>query len=244
MIVYIHGGGWTIGSPEDAERSCRDIVQKLGVVCLAPSYRQGPEDPFPTSINDVWDGLKWIAANAESELEVSLSKGLVISGSSAGGNMAAIASHLARDEKLTPAITGVFLLASMIQPPEKKDALPEKYKDLYLSQTQAECKDDPILTLALDKVFHDSVAGGTSSPLFVPFIWPTGHHGLPKTYFQICGMDVLRNEALIYEQVLQEDNGIETRLDIYPGMPHIFWGPFAHLSQGKKAAVDLVEGIK
>lgn len=158
--------------------------------------------------------------------------------------MAAIASHMARDEKLTPAITGVFLLAPMILPPEKKDALPEKYKELYLSRTQAECKDDPILTPALDKVFHDSAGGDVSSPLFVPLIWPTGHHGLPKTYFQICGMDVLRDEALIYEQVLREDNGVETRLDIYPGMPHIFWGAFAHLSQGKKAAVDLVEGIK
>ncbi|KAF5249377.1 hypothetical protein FANTH_5258 [Fusarium anthophilum] len=244
LVVYIHGGGWTIGSPEDAQRSCRDIVEKLGVVCVAPSYRQGPEDPFPASINDVWDGLKWIAANAESELKVSLSKGFVIGGSSAGGNMAAIASHLARDEKLTPPITGVFLLAPMILPPEKEDALPQKYKDLYLSRTQTECKDDPILTPALDKIFHDSAAGDISSPLFVPFIWPTGHHNLPRTYLQVCGMDVLRDEALIYEQVLREDNGIETRLDIYAGMPHIFWGAFAHLSQGKKAAVELVEGIK
>ncbi|KAF9774470.1 hypothetical protein IL306_007548 [Fusarium sp. DS 682] len=244
LVVYIHGGGWTIGSPEDAQRSCRDIVQRLRVVCLAPSYRQGPEDPFPASINDVWDGFQWIAANAESELGVSLSRGFILGGSSAGGSMAAIASHLARDEKLTPAITGVFLLAPMILPPEVQEALPDKYKEFYLSRTQAECKNDPILTPALDKIFHDSAAGDTSSPLFVPFIWPTGHHALPRTYFQVCGMDILRDEDLIYEQVLREDNGIETRLDIYPGMPHIFWGSFAHLGQGKKAAVDLVEGIK
>ncbi|KAF4496230.1 AB hydrolase superfamily [Fusarium agapanthi] len=145
LVVYIHGGGWTIRSPEDAERSCRDIVQNL-----------------------------------ESELKVSLSKGFITGGSSAGGNMAAIASHLARDEKLTPAIPGVFLLAPMILPPEKEDALPEKYKDHYLSRTQTECKEDHILTTALDKIFHDSAAGEISSPLFVPFIWPTGHHNLPR----------------------------------------------------------------
>ncbi|KAF4454434.1 hypothetical protein F53441_3061 [Fusarium austroafricanum] len=244
LVVYIHGGGWTIGSPEDAERSCRDIVEKLGVVCLAPSYRQGPEDPFPASIDDIWDGMKWIAAHAESELGVSLSKGFVIGGSSAGGSMAAIASHLARDEKLTPEITGVFLLAPMILPLEAQEALHEKYKGFYLSRTQAECKNDPVLTPALDKIFHDSAAGDTSSHLFVPFIWPTGHHGLPKTYFQVCGMDILRDEDLIYEQVLREDNRVETRLNVYPGMPHIFWGSFSQLGQGKKAAVDLVEGIK
>ncbi|KAF4338009.1 sterigmatocystin biosynthesis lipase esterase STCI [Fusarium beomiforme] len=244
LVIYIHGGGWTIGSPEDAERSCRDIVQKLGVVCLAPSYRQGPEDPFPAGINDIWDGLKWVASNGESELGVSLPKGFIIGGSSAGGSMAAIASHLARDENLTPIITGVFLLAPMILPPEAQDALPDKYREFYLSRAQTECKNDPILTPALDKIFHDSAAGDPSSPLFIPFIWPTGHHDLPRTYFQVCGMDILRDEDLIYEQVLREDSGVETRLDVYPGMPHIFWGSFGHLSQGKKAAVDLVEGIR
>ncbi|KAM0338117.1 hypothetical protein ACHAPU_011445 [Fusarium lateritium] len=244
LVVYIHGGGWTIGSPEDSARSCRDIVQKLGVVCIAPSYRQGPEDPFPASINDVWGGLQWLASEAESELRVSLSEGFIIGGSSAGGSMATIASHMARDHTLTPAITGIFLLAPMILPPESKTALPERHKDMYLSRTQVECQDDPVLTPALEKIFHNSAAGDTSSPLFVPFIWPTGHHDLPRTYFQVCGLDILRDEDLIYEQVLREENGIETKLNVYPGMPHIFWGNFAHLDQGKKAAVDLVEGIK
>ncbi|KAJ3546863.1 hypothetical protein NM208_g1793 [Fusarium decemcellulare] len=244
LVVYIHGGGWTIGSPEDAESSCRNLVQKLGVVCLAPSYRQGPEDPFPASINDTWDGLQWIAANAESELGVSLSKGFVLGGSSAGGNMTAVLSHLARDNKLSPALTGLFLLAPLILPTEAKEALPEKYKDMYLSRTQPECENDPILTPGLEKIFHESAKGDTGSPMFVPFIWPTGHKDLPRTYFQVCGMDILRDENLIYEQVLREDNGVETKLDIYPGMPHIFWGSFSHLSQGKKAVVDLENGIK
>ena len=158
--------------------------------------------------------------------------------------MAAIVSHLARDETLSPAITRVFLLAPMILPPEAKDSLSEKYKDMYISRAQAECMNDPILTPGLDKIFRESAVGDTSSPFFVPFIWPTGHHDLPKTYFQVCGMDILRDEDLIYEQVLREDNGVETRVDIYPGMSHIFWGSFSHLTQGKKAAIDLIEEIR
>lgn len=243
LVVYIHGGGWTIGSPEDTATSCRRLVESLGVTCIAPAYRQGPEDPFPAGINDSWDGIKWIAANAEAELGVSLSSGFLVGGSSAGGNMSAVLAHLARDGDLSPKITGIFLLAPMILPPGTKVALPDRYKDIYLSRSQEACKDDPILSPALENIFHDSAKGGEQSPLFVSYIWPTGHRGLPRTYFQVCGMDILRDEDLIYEQVLAE-NDVETKLDLYPGMPHIFWSTFPTFTQSKKAALDFINGIK
>jgi acetyl esterase/lipase len=243
LVVYIHGGGWTIGSPEDTATPCRKLAELLGVTCIAPAYRQGPEDPFPAGINDAWDGLKWIAANAEAELGVSLSSGFVVGGSSAGGNMSAVLAHLARDEGLSPKITGTFLLAPMILPPGTNVALLDRFKDMYLSRTQEACKDDPILSPALEQIFHDSTKGDEQSPMFVPYIWPTGHQGLPRTYFQVCGMDILRDEDLIYEQVLAE-NGAETKLDLYPGMPHIFWSTFPTLTQGKKAALDFINGIQ
>uniref|UniRef100_A0A093V0H6 AB hydrolase superfamily protein B1A11.02 n=1 Tax=Talaromyces marneffei PM1 TaxID=1077442 RepID=A0A093V0H6_TALMA len=253
LVVYYHGGGWTIGSPEDTAPACRNLVQTLGVVCVAPSYRQGPEDPFPAGINDAWDGLKWMAAHAVSELanadaSVSLSAGFVVGGSSAGGSMAAILAHLARDEKasLAAPITGYFLLSPMILPPETFKKFPAnwKYKDSYLSRDQDACKQDPILSPQLEKIFHDSAAGDFESPMFVPFIWPTGHAGLPRTYFQVCGMDIVRDEDLIYEQLLREENRVETRLDIYPGMPHTFWNMFGMLTQGKKAKRDFAEGMR
>lgn len=243
LVVYYHGGGWTIGSPEDTASACRRLVQELGVTCIAPSYRQGPEDPFPAGINDAWDGLKWIAANAESALGVSLSAGFVVGGSSAGGNMSAVLAHLARDEGLAPAITGTFLLAPSILPLETKLALPERFKEMYLSRTQEECKQDPVLSPAIGKIFREAAKGDQQSPMFVPFIWPTGHRDLPRTYLQICGMDVNRDEDLIYEEVLRE-NGVSTKSNLYPGMPHIFWGTFPMLTQGKQANVDFVNGVK
>ncbi|KAJ5689562.1 hypothetical protein N7462_003954 [Penicillium macrosclerotiorum] len=243
LIVYFHGGGWTIGSPEDTAPSCRWIVENLGVICIAPGYRQGPEDPFPAGVNDAWDWLKWIAKHAELELGVSLSKGFLIGGSSAGGNMSAVLSHLARDEGLTPSITGAFLLAPMILPPGTNVSLSEQQKSKYVSRTQKECQKDPVLSPELEKIFHDSVQGDEQSPMFVPFIWPSGHRGLPRTYFQVCGMDILRDEDLIYEEVLAE-NGVETKLDVYSGMPHIFWSTFPMLTQSKKAAADFMTGIK
>jgi acetyl esterase/lipase len=72
-------------------------------------------------------------------------------------------------------------------------------------------------------LFMDSYKPDPASPLFSPFLHPDGHAGLPPMYFQVCGMDPLRDEALIYEKVLREDYGVKTKLDVYPGLPHGFW---------------------
>ena len=72
---------------------------------------------------------------------------------------------------------------------------------------------------------------------------PKGHSKLPTAYFQICGMDSLRDEALIYERVLRQDEGIKTKLDMYPGLPHGFWGFFPMLSTSNKFREDSVKGV-
>ncbi len=56
-------------------------------------------------------------------------------------------------------------------------------------------------------------------------------------------MDINRDEALIYEQVLREECGVQTRTDVYPGQPHIFWSVLPMLKQSKKWATDTVEGV-
>jgi hypothetical protein len=51
----------------------------------------------------------------------------------------------------------------------------------------------------------------------VTLIFPTGHKNLPPTYFQICGMDPLRDDSFIYERTLREECAVKTRMDLYPG---------------------------
>ena len=72
---------------------------------------------------------------------------------------------------------------------------------------------------------------------------PKGHSKLPPAYFQICGMDPLRDEGFIYERVLREDEGIKTKVDVYPGLPHGFWGFFTMLKAAKKYHEDILKGI-
>jgi acetyl esterase/lipase len=78
------------------------------------------------------------------------------------------------------------------------------------------------------------------SPLRSPILFPTGHKNLPPTYFQICGMDPLRDEGLIYERVLREECGVKTLLHLYPGLPHAFWSRYSDA----KFTKDLIEDSK
>lgn len=81
------------------------------------------------------------------------------------------------------------------------------------------------------------------SPEGYALLNPKGHKGLPKAYIQICGMDPLRDDGLIYEEVLRE-NGVKTRIDIYPGLPHEFWLFLTQLESSKKWKREFVEGVR
>lgn len=70
------------------------------------------------------------------------------------------------------------------------------------------------------------------------------HAGLPPAYFQICGMDPLRDEALIYEEILREEIGVKTLVDLYPGLPHGFWSWWTDAGFTKKFRDDCVKGMK
>jgi acetyl esterase/lipase len=77
-----------------------------------------------------------------------------------------------------------------------------------------------------------------------PLLWPSGHQGLPRTFIQVAGADPLRDDALIYEKALRTESGVETRLEVYNGVPHAFDMAFPLLSLSKKFLGDKVEGYK
>lgn len=131
MVLY-HGGGFCIGTPEGEEQTCRNMVQAYGAVCLSMSYRLAPEFPFPYAPNDSWDGLKWAAKNA-TNFGADPTKGFIVGGTSAGANITAVLVLLARDEGLSPPITGQYL---SIPPVGSGELIPEKYKDRWLSYEQ------------------------------------------------------------------------------------------------------------
>ncbi|SIR08754.1 alpha/beta hydrolase [Bosea sp. TND4EK4] len=90
LIVYLHGGGWMIGTLDDYDALARTLAAKSGCAVLLPDYRLAPEHPFPAGLEDVEDVLVHLAKAGEALLGATLP--LVIAGDSAGGNLATVAA--------------------------------------------------------------------------------------------------------------------------------------------------------
>lgn len=262
LIVLIHGGGFIIGNAEMETPTCIHATRTYDCICVSLEYRLSPEVKFPVAYEDCWDALRWVSSYAPahqtgrypntngptqlsehaSEIGADLTKGFVFGGTSAGGHIAIPLTHRARDEGLQPPLTGVYLnVTPSLVPQSLTDDLVEKYKNLY--QSRGVLKDGITLSTVSMDFYDEAVEPNFSSPLWSPLLWPTGHGGLPPTFFQICGADMLRDDALIYERELRLDHGIKTRVTMYEGLPHIFWYNYPDHSASKKFVEDASIGL-
>src|SRR5262245_23075572 len=96
LLVFMHGGMWTIGDLESHDRACRRLALGAAVCVLAVDYRLAPEHPWPAAVDDVVQVIRWAA---EDRPELPGAHGpLVVAGDSAGGNLAALACLRLRGE--------------------------------------------------------------------------------------------------------------------------------------------------
>ena len=95
-LVWFPGGGWVVGSLEAADLVCRKIANETPCAVVAVEYRQAPEHRFPAAVEDCLAATVWVAGNAH-RLELDPWR-IAIGGASAGGNLAAVVAHLARDQ--------------------------------------------------------------------------------------------------------------------------------------------------
>lgn len=102
VLLYLHGGGFTVGSLETHDSLCRQLALRSGGAVLALDYRLAPEHRFPTAVHDAWAALRWLHANAAS-LNLDSTR-LAVGGDSAGGTLAAVCALLARDARLPLAL--------------------------------------------------------------------------------------------------------------------------------------------
>jgi acetyl esterase len=99
-LVYLHGGGWVVGSIESHDPVCRRLAARTPCVVVSVEYRLAPEHPFPAGLEDAWAATEWVAGHLD---ELGADR-VAVGGDSAGGNLAAVVALRARDRGLPLAL--------------------------------------------------------------------------------------------------------------------------------------------
>ncbi|KAK7690573.1 hypothetical protein QCA50_005671 [Cerrena zonata] len=237
LYVWYHGGGWIFGTIHMNDYQLRRLAVDLQITVVNVDYRLAPEHPFPIPLKDSYAALKW-AVEHVSLLSVSLDKGFIVGGQSAGANLAAVLTHWARDDSFFDGrkLTGQLLQIPAVLHPHMK---PKQYGHLIRSLEQN--KDAPILSTASCYALIDLYGGTPEDPDCSVLLAPS-HRDLPPAVFQVAGGDPLRDSGLVYEMILKEA-GVKTKLNIYPGMPHGGFGVLPGVRVYQQWDIDYPEGL-
>ncbi|KAK4957065.1 hypothetical protein LTR10_005023 [Elasticomyces elasticus] len=212
LIVLLYGGDFVAGSKDQLTGTARGLVRQFGAVVVNFSYRMGSEHKWPIPSNDAWDSVKWIAEHA-AELGADPRQGFVVGGLSAGARSSLAVANLALLEELRVLIAGLWLGIPALM--DERNVL-EKYKEYLISREQnayATTLDADALAASRELNEWD-----VDSPLHFPVLFrdQVPLLSFPSTYFQVCGADPVRDDALIYYEMLKEA-WVKTRVDFYPG---------------------------
>ncbi|KAK3339653.1 Alpha/Beta hydrolase protein, partial [Lasiosphaeria hispida] len=240
LLVYLHAGGFLFGDLESGHLNCQVLAARLNISILNVGYRLAPQWPFPHGLNDSYDSTEWAAAHAESHLNASPAAGFLVGGISSGANFAGAIAYTARDAGLSPPITGLFLSIPVCILPQAYHLLSPEHREQLLSLEQN--AENPLLTR---KSLSDIqvIYGCPPEDKGVSFLLNQDHSNLPKrAYFQICGRDPLRDEAFLWQKLLEEHSATASKIHLYTGMPHGFWR-FLDMQASQEWLDDLVDGV-
>jgi len=108
VLVYSHGGGWATGSVSQYDRLCRYLAHTVPCIVVGVDYRLAPRYKFPMQPEDVYTALRWAYAGAE-DLNAEPQR-IAIGGDSAGGNLSAAVSMMARDRGGPPVVFQLLVI--------------------------------------------------------------------------------------------------------------------------------------
>lgn len=225
-VINFHGGGWVQGNPEQSGWLASRVAARANAVVISPAYRLAPEELFPAGVEDCWEALTWVVAHAD-DLGISAER-IAVMGDSAGGNLAAVMSLLARDAG------GPELRAQVLIYPgvEMYDKWPSEIRNA----------DAPVLTSANMRAFGHLYLGeayGTDDFRASP-IRAESHKGLPKAFILTAEHDPLLDNGAHYRDVLV-GAGVPVRYAEYDGAIHGFMSLPGVVPVAKRALDDIVE---
>ncbi|RMO90012.1 Lipase [Pseudomonas syringae pv. philadelphi] len=211
-ILYIHGGGFVLGSPEMADDYLTALATELKALIVAVDYRLAPEHPFPIPLEDCYAALEWIFHKGRT-LGMD-TRNVVIMGHSAGGGLAAAVAILARDQGVHN-VAGLVLIYPMLDhrtgSTDSPPANPTTGTFSWSRQANQFCWECLRGSYALDDdrraLFSPALAADLS--------------GLPPAFICVGALDLFLEEDLAFGLTLSR-SGVPVELHVYPGVPHMF----------------------
>jgi acetyl esterase len=190
VVVFYHGGGFVIGNLETHDGLARAIAVQTGAVVVAVDYRLAPEHPFPAAVDDAFTALRWVSEHAD-ELGADPAR-LAVAGDSAGGNLSAVVSQLARDAGGPPVKFQLLWYPATTM----DDSLP----------SVAENADAPMLSVGDMDAFHKLYVGDQAPDTPPATLAPAraeSLEGLPPAYIATAQYDPLRDDGAHYAELLR-----------------------------------------
>ncbi len=205
VLLYLHGGGFTIGSIATHDILCRELAAQSGAAVVSLGYRLAPEHRFPTAVEDAWDTLQWLAAQRPSlGLE---GAALAVAGDSAGGTLAAVCAILARDAGLPLALQLLFYPGTM---PRQDSASHHRYgQGLVLEQAH------------IDYFFGQYIDVGQREDWRFAPLMADDVEGVAPAWIGLAECDPLFDEGIAYADKLRAA-GVAVELEVWRGVTHEF----------------------
>lgn len=228
VLVYFHGGGFTIGSVATHDSLCRQLAHLARCAVVSVDYRLAPEHKFPTAANDAWDALRWLATQAGA-LGLDGSR-IAVGGDSAGGTLAAVCAIEARDASLPLGLQLLFYPGCAA------------HQDTPSHTTFAEgfVIEETHITYFFNHYIN--TPADRDDWRFAPLLAPDVD-GVAPAWIGLAECDPLVDEGLMYADKLRAA-GVAVDLEIYRGMVHEFIKMGRAIPQALQAHADAARALK
>jgi acetyl esterase len=209
VFIFIHGGGWVLGDYPTHKRMVRDLVVLSGVAGVFVNYTRTPDAAYPQAINEIYAATKWVAENG-AEIYVD-GKKLAVVGNSVGGNMTAVTTIKAKENK-GPEIKLQIMMWPIVDASFDTESYKLFGKDRFLTT--------PLMKWMYDMYIKDPKKRQDihASPLQASI---EQLKGLPPALIQVAENDILRDGGEAYGRKLDEA-GVKVTTVRYDGMIHDF----------------------
>ncbi len=223
VVMFFHGGGWVICNLDTHDNVCRAICRDATAIVVSVDYRMAPEHRFPTAAHDCFAATRWVADNAAS-LGGDATR-LAVCGDSAGGNLSAVVSQMARDAG-GPAISFVALIYPAVDMTARDGSMVDNATGYFLEADDMEWFSNHYLS-------PDDHSNPLASPLLNPNL-----SDLPPCFIATCEYDPLRDQGEAYGAALRA-NGVAAENKRYDGLIHAVINMTGVLDGGRALVADV-----